>query len=81
MEYENPVKIINWSSIGNAYRNMRRSEVDNLFNKAEKIESTIRNNRNLSKVVKEKEYKKVTIVKNEAKQLWREIITISNTLN
>jgi len=81
MEYENPVKIINWSSVGNAYRNMRRIEVDKIFTDAEILEKKIKYNKNLSKTIKKIEYQKIENIKINAKQLWREIITISNTLN
>lgn len=84
MKHNNPITITNWSPMANAYRNMRRPEVDDIFKKAEKLEATARykeKDRKISKSEKADEYNKVIAKKEEARQLWRTIITHSNTLN
>lgn len=81
MEYPNPVTITNWSPVANAYRNLRRPEVDAIFLKAEKLETKSRYDKKLSKSQKSQNQQKVESLRNEAKQLWRRIITHANTLN
>ena len=81
MQYPAPVQITNRSAIANAYRNLNRSSVDKLFAKAETLETSTRYDKKLSNANKVVAVEKIAFIKSEAKQLWRKIITISNTLN
>ena len=81
MEYPNPIKITNWSIEANLSRNLRRLEVDKLFKKADLIENSDRYKNNKSKLDKKRLNNHIEDYRNEAKQLWRKIITETNQLN
>lgn len=80
MEYPNPVKITNWSFNANAYRNLRREEVDKIFIEADELENNVRYNKEISKEKKDDVYSEIKNLRNKGRQIWREIITISNNI-
>lgn len=81
MDYPEPVKITNESPLATAYRNMQRPGVDEIFARAEKIETELRYAKNLSKDQHQRKSNTMHSYKNKARQLWRKIITESNQLN
>lgn len=77
MEYPNEIKITNFNMHANFYRNARRPEVDNLFNKKEELSIKAKE---IKGSEKEKLSNEIKDLDHKARQLWREIIAKAEKL-
>lgn len=92
MKYPEEVKITNFSTMANAYRNINREPVDKLFEEKQSLEEKLqrvpkvrKNKSNLSKVkgiqkANSNLQEKIDKLDYKARQLWREIVTNANQL-
>lgn len=79
--YPTEIKITNFSPLANLHRNLNRPVVDFKFEKADMIYNKLMNaNVDLSSNYAQQQFNLIEQLDFEARQIWRDIVTISNSL-